>query len=488
MADITQILSNSDTNAVIEQLKNGRTTAAPVVDEIKQQLDVSRHDVNDNTKRPDKLIKVDAEENKDRTPTPENQTPYSETNLKSVPVARVALAIQKLIVKRAVSFTFGNDITLSCEPQSDKENEVLRAVKRVLFDNKSKTLNRKVAREIFSFTETAELWYPVENQNENYGFNSAYKLRSAVFSVANGDKLYPFFDQTGNMLAFSREYTITIEKKQHTYFETYTDTEIYRWSRDDGRWLLVENYPRPNILKKIPVVYGSQPQTEWADVQALIDRLETLLSNFADTNDYHASPKIVVKGEIKGFAKKGESGAVLELDGDTADAKYLEWSQAPESVRLEIETLLRMIYTITQTPDISFDTIKGIGAVSGIALKLLFMDAHLKVQEKMELFSDYLQRRISIIQAFLAVMNTNDSAFAKACKSLMIEPEVNPYIIDDDMSKVQVLTEANGGKALISQRNSIQQLGWTNDAESEYELIQAEEARANERSITEPTM
>lgn len=51
-------------------------------------------------------------------------------------------------------------------------------------------------------------------------------------------------------------------------------------------------------------------------------------------------------------------------------------------MKLEIDTLLRMIYTITQTPDISFDTVKGIGAVSGVALKLLFMDAHLKVQDK----------------------------------------------------------------------------------------------------------
>ncbi len=76
------------------------------------------------------------------------------------------------------------------------------------------------------------------------------------------------------------------------------------------------------------------------------------------------------------------------------------WAQAPESVKLEIETLLRMIYTITQTPDIAFDSVKGIGAVSGVALKLLFMDAHLKVQDKCEVFDDYLQRRLSVIQAF----------------------------------------------------------------------------------------
>jgi DNA-binding Xre family transcriptional regulator len=50
---------------------------------------------------------------------------------------------------------------------------------------------------------------------------------------------------------------------------------------------------------------------------------------------------------------RGESGAILQLEGENADAKYLSWEHAPESVKLEIETLLRMIYTITQMPDIS---------------------------------------------------------------------------------------------------------------------------------------
>mgnify|MGYP007057868075 FL=1 len=85
---------------------------------------------------------------------------------------------------------------------------------------------------------------------------------------------------------------------------------------------------------------GRQPAVEWEDVQNLIDRLEKLLSNFADTNDYHASPKIFTTGTILGWAKKGESGAVIEGE-EGATAQYLSWAQAPESVKLEIETLLR---------------------------------------------------------------------------------------------------------------------------------------------------
>ena len=147
-----------------------------------------------------------------------------------------------------------------------------------------------------------------------------------------------------------------------------------------------------------------------------------------------------------------------------------------------------MIYTITQTPDISFDAVKGIGAVSGVALKLLFMDAHLKVQDKMEIFDDYLQRRISIVQAFLSVMNTKDAEFRAACQSLTIEPEIAPYMIEDERAKVDLLVAANGGKPVISQKTSIQQLGWVDNTEAEYDLIQEENTVKSYMDITEPTI
>ena len=84
----------------------------------------------------------------------------------------------------------------------------MKAVKRVLFDTKSRTLNRKVARAIYSSTESAELWYPVEKPTKNYGFDSTHKLRVAIFSPLFGDRLYPYFDETGDMVAFSREYVV----------------------------------------------------------------------------------------------------------------------------------------------------------------------------------------------------------------------------------------------------------------------------------------
>ena len=94
-----------------------------------------------------------------------------------------------------------------------------------------------------------------------------------------------------------------------------------------GQYLLEEGYPKPNPIGKIPVVYAHQPHRETEEVDPLIERLEHLLSNFAETNDYHAAPKLFVTGHIQGWSQKGEPGAIIEGDKD-ASMQYISWHNA----------------------------------------------------------------------------------------------------------------------------------------------------------------
>lgn len=483
-----------DLSAVISELRNGRTTPEPNTKQYESQYNPKTHDINNEQKRPDKLVVVDKDsdeygEVKSVNPNVEITT---EQGFRIEPVARIALAIQKLIVKRAVAFTFGNPVTYNASPADETEKAILTAINRIFYDVKEKTINRRVARSLYSTTEVAELWYPVETEpHELYGFKKNVKFKVAIFSPMFGDRLYPYFDEARDLVAFSREFTRKDrDLVTRTYFETYTKDAHYLWSckglenaHTGNNWELAEGYPKKISIGKIPVVYANQPQVEWEDVQSLIDRLEKLLSNFADTNDYHASPKIFVKGSIKGFARKGEAGGIIEGE-DGAEASYLSWQNAPESVKLEIDTLLRMIYTITQTPDISFDTVKGIGAVSGVALQLLFMDAHLKVQDKTEIFTEYLQRRINILKAYLGEANIS---WRNAADGLIVEPEITPYIIEDELSKINILQAANGSKQLASQRATVQRLGWADNVDEELQAIQAEQDREATYYQGEPT-
>ncbi len=487
--DVKELLLNTEAeqSKVIAELKSKRLTETPESKDFKKELEPLKHDVYDRIKRPDKKVKIDPDDpdyknNEDNVINVTGGT--TPTGYRYEPVARVALAIQKLIVKRAVSFIFGNAVTLDSSAEGDNQKAVLKALKRVMYDIKEKSFNRKVARNLFSCTEVAEYWYPVESKNSVYGFDSNFKLRSAIFSPLLGDTLYPYFDETGDMTAFSREFVITEDTKSKTYFETYTDQAHYMWTTGTDGYALVEGYPKKIEIGKIPVVFGCQPQVEWADVQNLINRLEKLLSNFADTNDYHASPKIFVEGKLTGFAKKGESGAILQGEAGTK-ATYLSWNNAPEAVKLEITTLLQMIYTITQTPDISFDSVKGLGTISGIALKLLFMDAHLKVADHQEVFDEYLQRRINIIKAFIGKFNTK---LATDADNLMVEPIITPYMIIDEAAEIKIWTDANGGNPVMSQKASFEKAGMTNDTEADFEQYNKEQAAANSFTLNEPTL
>jgi len=462
--EVTQKTDIAESIAVI------RKTARELdVEVLKAQYSVKSHETMNPAVRKKKTIKK------------------AENSSSLVEVNRLAFPLQKRIVNSSVSFTFGSPVLLECEAKSEQEKLVLHAVARVLFDNKSGSLNRRMARNLFRSTEVAECWFPVpvgaseDSTHETYGFKSSVKLRCKLFSPWLGDKLMPVFSAIGDMIAFGREYSREDDGKKTIYFEAYTDDETVVWVQKGQLWS--EASRTPNAGSKIPIVYASQEEPEWADVQYSIERLETLLSNFADTNDYHASPKIFIEGKITGFSQKGETGAILQGDIGTK-ASYLSWDHAPESIKLEIETLLRFIYSFSQTPDISFESVKGLGQISGEALKMLFIDAHLKVQEKREVLDEYLQRRVNLLLNFIGVI---DPSLKKVTDNLEIVPEIVPFVINDAKNLIDRMVSANGGKPILSQRTSIAVSGLVEDVDAEYKLILEEQANDNLFDVTQST-
>jgi SPP1 family phage portal protein len=455
---------------MIKELKNGRIYGLPNVESSLNAINPEKHDVFDTTLRPDKIVKD------------------NDGNSRPEPVTRIGLAFQKLIVKRSVAFIFGNPVELVLKSDSTTEQykKIYECVGKIMDDVKIDSLNRRISKSMFSCTESAEIWFPVElkdGEDNPYNIDSKFKLKMRVLDPLKGDVLYPYFDDFGDMIAFSREYTVVKGSEKKIFFETYTDKLIYKYESTNGVNTLVEGFPKENTIGKIPVVYGRQEETDFDDVQGLIDRLEKLLSNFGDTNDYHGSPTIFIQGNIKGFSKKGESGKIIEGDKDTT-AEYLSWANAPESVKLEIETLINLIHSISQTPDISFEKVKGLGSgVSGKALKMMFLDAHLKVMDHMEVFDEYLQRRLSIVKAFIGAMDSSLKQHVKKCD---IECNVTPYMIDDEADKIGVIMTATGNKAVLSQKTGTKLAGFAVDAEVEYNQIKSEEESANTLSVFPP--
>lgn len=463
---IEEIFKGKELSATqqIEQLKKQRInsgTPMPNVEEGNKFVDETKHDVMNPALRRDKWVTVDDP----------NDIEAEGTTKRLEPVNRIPLAYQKLIISRSVAFLFGNDVQHTYPSVlTDKQQQIIDAIDKVSKANKISNQNRLISRIAMTYKEAAELWYVRKEPNIDYGFKSEFKLKSKVLDPNKGYNFYPYYDFDGDLIAFSFSFNVKNETKIINYFETWTSEQQSRWTDESGTWILMEGFPTENPIGKIPISFIQLEEYECEDVQKLIDRLEKLLSNFADTNDYHASPTIVVKGEVKGFAKKGEAGKILELVND-ASAEYLSWSNAPESVKLEIETLIRMISTIAQSPDISFDSLKGIGSISGTALNVLMTDAHLKVMKHAETFEPFLQRRINIIKAYIKTMNLD---FASDIDSLYIEPYIVPFSINNEEDKIELLLKANGNKPLISQKASFQQGGMTNNPEQDYEQYLSE--------------
>ena len=132
-----------------------------------------------------------------------------------------------------------------------------------------------------------------------------------------------------------------------------------------------------------------------------------------------------------------------KLTGEGADAQYLTWNQVPDTVRFEAETLTNMAYDMSNTPRISFETLKGIGKASGTAFRFMFMGAHMAVENHGEVIGEFLQRRVNFIVSALGSINPTE--FSKASQTIDIETELVPYMIDDLNDKVTTAVSAVSG-------------------------------------------
>lgn len=457
-ATLESLLTKPD--ELIKKVSDEKVKKTADIQKYIKQYDPKSHDIHDTAKRPDKQINDE------------------QGNLQMINVARLSIPMQKRIVNLAASFLCANPIELKAAPVAEIENKLLALIKKVWIDLKLRYDSQEIARLMMSETEVAELWY-VENAEADYWDDTElagtqFKMRMRILANSKGDTLYPVYNAAGDMIAFGREYKIqitgTTDLEEH--FDLYTDSSIYMNKKVNSVWV---TETKPNVIKKIPIVYYDQKHPEWHDVQEMIDRFEKSISNHADTNDYYGSPMVKVKGDIKGFAKKGESGKILELDSN-AEAEYMTWDQSPESVKLEQTNLRSLILDFTDTPDISFDNMKGMGTFSGFALKMLFMAAHLKASQKEETFGKSIQRRINLIKAILI---TFKEATLKAAVSLDVYPQFEYFLPKDEQGMIDLLVTATGNKAILSKKTAVSLNPIVTDADVEYRQLQKEEQEAN---------
>lgn len=445
----------------------------------------NRHEIFDKEKYPQIEITIEQEKMEYDEKTGKAVTIPKKT--KKVEPNRIALPLEQDIVNIQTAFTVGTEPKMDCAPE-ESEKGIFEALKQVLKKNKIKYQNRKIVRSWLSEQECTEYWYVTKDDGfwaklkakvtNLFGKSMPqYKLRSVLWSPFRGDKLYPFFDDSGDMVAFSREYKKkNLDGHEITCFMAVTGDMVYQWELDKG-WGMITAFKHG--FKKLPILYCYRPEAYCEKIKTIRVRLEKLLSSYADCIDYHFFPILKLFGEVEKMTGEFRN-RVVQLTGDGADAQYLTWNQVPETVKYEAESLTEKAYSLANTPRISFENLKGTGnALSGEAFRYVFMGAHMAVENHAEVIGDFMQRRINFLVSALGSINTN---FEKASETIDIDVDLVPYMIDNVADKVQTAVSAVSGQ-IWSRREGIVFAGNADRIDEELKEIEGEIQVKNEEIV-----
>ena len=429
-------------------------------------------------KRGDKAVDVYSETEKDEDGNPKRiGTDY-------VPVAKIHTNAPKRIVRTAAAFLFGGEMKVEIGKATDATEYF-----KDMWTNrlKMKSVLMEYARTAMIETKSALLFYPSTSKDESG--KEIKQVRVMILTCENSD-FYPHFDEYGNMDAFTRKYTITGEdgKEQNCAWIQTATTTIIGTQGADGKWIVTSE---KNQSGKINVVYVDQRDPEWEDIAVNMDALEMRLSRLIDTNDYFSEPILKSYGQAN-LPTKNSVGKTLEfevyVDPETqkeihGDADYLVWQQSIDSIKLEIEEHKREINSGTSTPDISFESLKGMTQISGTALKFMFLDAHIKAIEKMEIFGPAVIRCISVVKSLIG--NVVETKYKTALAEANIQVTFGSILPEDLKEMVEVLVAANGNKAINSVETTASLSPFTKDAEEEVKRINNEaDAESKRNSLT----
>ncbi len=405
-----------------------------------------------------------------------------EDTRKTVITNKLKITKQKQIVRSAVAFCIGGGCELSLANSDDNNlQEAYSILQESLKSVKIDNFNYKLVKTLCKESKVAELWYIEAKENGN-GIDK--KLKNYLLSYENGDEFYPHFNNYGDMDAFTRKYSVKNNGKDIEKVVVYTADKTVTLTATAGG-----NYKREEVenpFGKIPVIYYDQLKPEWLDVEELIERMEMVLSKFADTNDYFASPAVKSKGRVMSPPSKDEVGKWFQIEGEeTADGKieygdieYLVWKHSPEAVKFEIKTLTQYINNMTSTPDISFTNMKEMnGNISGVALKLLFLDSILKAIDKRQTIIDEgFTRRINLLKEMLAYAN---SAYSNQIKQLDITLSYRSSLPDNITEIIENIAKSRPTDNLISRKTAVQKHPFVENYLAELENLKGEDLEQN---------
>lgn len=434
--DFDNYIKNQDVDNLIRLFTNRN-------EEVEAALKEYRVDDHKITKRPDKIIK----DSEGRTIRTEKQW-------------KLPIPYQEFINEISMVFLYGKPVKFSQNSEGTDEafQMFLDMVKETRFDSRIRQCKRLAGAE----TESALLLHLFKNDE------GKPEALLKVLAKSLGDELYTMFDNYDRLMTFARGYYLKEEGKTVYHFDIFTKDNIYRCKRKEIGWNVV---PENNPIGKIPIIYFRQ-EKEHKGVQRLIEREEWIASVNADVNDYFSSPAVVVTADVlKNMPEKSEPGKLFIKDSKDGDVKYLTIDSAPELKKLELEYLEKQILSKSFTPNISFDQMKGLSAISGKALKQMMILAEIKAQKHKETHDELIDRFISLVKA--AIGNVLEIKLKSQITNLIVDAQFqSPF--GEDIQEVIANLVNSIDSGMMSEKTGRELNPYINDSQAESKRIEDE--------------
>lgn len=425
--NLYQLVQDGDISTAIGLMQNRDIEVNIAISEYNPQT----HDV---MKRPNKYRKGDA--------------PYI--------TEKLTRTRQMYINEVELFFLLGNNIKWK---KTAGDDEAFTLFTDFLKNQRFNSNMRQAKRLAGAETESAKLYHIYREENN-------IAVKTVVLARSEGYQLRPLFDQYKNMTAFAYGYKLKENGKTVQHWDIQTPDFLFYCRKGNIGWD-VETYPNPT--KKINVLYYHQPKA-WAGAERRLAREENLDSRIGDTNNYFSDPIAAATTDvIDSMTDPNKPGKLIQLTGNNSKFEYVNPPQSSETLKAEKQDLNDSILFDTFTPDFSFDKIKGLGTLSGEAIKRAMILGYIKRDNRKEIYDELVDREKNVIIAILKLIHPDKAA---ALDSLDIEHEfAEPFNEDKEQTWAAVGKLYQDG--LCSLEQAVTMLALTDAPEEEIGRIRS---------------
>ena len=277
-----------------------------------------------------------------------------------------------------------------------------------------------------------------------------------VAARSTGYKIRYLFDQYKNLIAFAYGYTLKENGANRQYWTIETADVIYNCRKSGFGWQ-VDNIPNPT--GKINAILFLQPKA-WDGAERRMRRDEMLDSKIGDTNNYSADV-------IESLPDNDKPGRLIQMPSEKSQFRYIEPPQDSATRRDEKANLNDTILFDTFTPDFSFEKMKGLGTLSGVAIRNAMILGYIKRANRLEIYEELITRYLHLTLQILTLVYPNRRA---QIEKLKIEFEFSDPFPEDKTAHWNGIVNLYAG-GVVSLETAVVMLALTDAPEEEIERI-----------------